>query len=132
MHRIRLKEPWIASLNAEANVVIYSRKFHKPTGVEDQSITLVVHLLPQKDGSLGEALSAYVNGVKVEPNEASSENGLDHLHYFQLQSLALFNTLELRISRTFALTRPVVLESDVPVIPTFGSFVIESVELAIE
>jgi len=132
MHRIRLREPWTSSLNAESGVIIYARKFHKPTGVDKQSITLKIVLIPQEPESPNVFVSVLVNGCKLLAQDPSPEGPVDQALNFQLNRLETFNSLELRISGATALTCPSVPIFGATAIPTFGSFVIESVELQIE
>jgi len=137
MHRIRLREPWTSRLNAESGAIIYARKFHKPTGVDDQPITLKIFLIPQEPESPNVFVAVLVNGCELlamaPSNEASSLGGpVDQALNFQLNHLETFNSLELRISGATALTCPSVPIFGATAIPTFGSFVIESVELQIE
>jgi hypothetical protein len=130
MHRIRLREPWAASLNAELDAIVYARKFHKPTGVEQLAIGLVVSLLPQDIAGTTSSVALLVNGREILARrpEHHSENAM----YFQLTDLLAFNFLELRISIANPTTLPNGMRFDATSIPKFGSFVIETVELQIE
>jgi hypothetical protein len=136
MHRIRLREPWAASLNAESGAIVYARKFHKPTDVNQQSIALQVALLHKKlEGQELEGpetiLAVLLNGRELLA-DLPAENRIDHALHFQLTDLQTFNSLELCISGANGTTGPSGPIFDATSIPTFGSFVIESVELQIE
>ena len=139
MHRIRLREPWKATLNEDASAVVYSRKFHEPTGIEGHSLTLKISLLPRDNQDLGE-ISVVINGFVVErltdhtqiEQPASAQNEPTNCIFFQLGDLQPFNDLEIRISGPVPTIDKHLPSPDATVIPTFGSFVIESVELQIE
>ena len=143
MHFIRLREPWTAGLNAETGALVYARKFHKPTGVDQQSVALKVSLLPQDLGWPGAdaptisewpspTLAVLVNGRKLlAPIQSTEEPSGGALH-FQLSELQAFNSLELHISRLNDITPRFGPIFDASSIPIFGSFVVKSVELQIE
>ena len=132
MHRIRLREPWTANLNAELGAIVYARKFHKPTGVHEQPIFLQVVLLPHVLEEPDIMLAILVNGLALSPQIQATENESHEALRFELKDLQAFNSLELRISGATGKTGPSGPIFGATAIPTFGSFVIESVELAID
>lgn len=123
MHRIRLREPWLAEWDVDSGAIIYTRKFHKPTGCDQQSITLKISLLPH-EGSSEASIVVFVNGVEVEAHAQTPQSAL-----YRLEELPAFNSLQCRIFGLTATNGPAL---DTTVVPIFGSFVIESVELQIE
>ncbi len=138
MHRIRLKNPWTVGLHEESGAVVYGRKFHKPTGTEEQSIALQVALLPQSPEGLPQSLegpttvlAVLVNGRELTAQDEAANHPKGRVLRFQLTDLADFNLLEIRVSIATGITGPI-QKFDTTPIPTFGSFVIESVELQIE
>jgi hypothetical protein len=138
MHVIRLREPWMASIEladtesteeTPTGTLVYSRKFHKPTATDDQAILLRVGLLPATKSLAIANLKVLVNDSEVsaqlpaEPGEGAATES----KRFELVDLAPFNRLELRILNyslddTLAPANP----------PRFGTFVIQSVELEIQ
>ncbi|MDX1927755.1 MAG: hypothetical protein SFV81_14630 [Pirellulaceae bacterium] len=147
MHRIRLREPWSACLTADSTAVVYSRKFHKPTGVELQSVTLQISLTPEilppqiqqvaSAGSCTELVMVKVNGIELLPRteatpQPSTSTIAERLIHYPLGRLEPFNLLEIRVALTIPTTGELGSTLDATPIPTFGSFVIESAELQIE
>lgn len=142
MHRIRLREPWSACLTEDATAVVYSRKFHKPTGIEGQSVTLQISLTPKiltpaSAASCKELVTVSVNGIELLPRaeatpQPSSSTNADHSTCYPLDRLESFNLLEIRVARTIPTTGELGSTLDATLIPPFGSFVIESAELQIE
>jgi len=141
MHVIRLRDPWTAAVvstersasdaTTGASTIVYSRKFHRPTDAEDQSIRLRIAFLPATDPLVTSSLKVMVNGVEAQvlsPLDPLAELGLTAdstvvERYFDLVNLAPFNQLELQI---------VAHKLDSATAPRFGTFVIQSVELQIQ
>lgn len=136
MHRIRLREPWAASLNAQSNTIIYARKFHRPTGVDDSPLSLKITFRPPEPDLVGTLVSVRLNGRELFAQPPSVADPLGQAIVLPLSDLQgdlqAFNSLELWITDTTGLTTQVALIPRVTAIPTFGSFVIESVELQID
>ena len=132
MHQIRLREPWSVATDEVSGAIIYTRKFHKPTGTEDQqTIALRVALLQEDLEGSETILSVRINGQELSPSVQSAETRPQTLH-FPLTDLNEFNTLEVHISGTTGTTGPIRPNLDATAIPIFGSFVIKSVELQID
>jgi hypothetical protein len=135
MHRIRLREPWKASLTDDPPAVVYTRNFHKPTGVAKQSITLCISLHTACPEPRKERMAVILNSVEILAQVSESQvwkTSADNLVLLPLKELEPFNSLQIRItgaSPTIVARGP---DFEASVIPTFGSFVIESVELQIE
>ncbi len=132
MHRIRLREPWKAGWNTESGAIVYTRKFHLPTGAADQAIVLSIALLAEDQAAASPMLSVLVNGRPLAAEVQSTESQLDRALRFRLNELNAFNTVEIHIFRINGITDSNGLEFDAAATPTFGSFVIESVELQID
>ncbi len=132
MHRIRLREPWAASLNAQSNTIIYSRKFHRPTGVDDSSLSLKIFLLPPDPDHVGTLVSVQLNGRELFAQPPSVADQFGQAIVLPLSDLQAFNSLELWITDKTGVTTQGAPIPRVTAIPTFGSFVIESVELQID
>ena len=132
MHRIRLREPWQAGWNTESGAIVYTRNFHLPTGAAAQAIVLSIALLAKDQAAASPMLSVLVNGRLLSAEVQSAESQLDRALRFQLKELNAFNTLEIHISRINGITDSNGMEFDAAATPTFGSFVIESVELQID
>ena len=132
MHRIRLRAPWKATWNAGSLTLVYTRNFHMPTGAEGQAIALEITLLPKDQGGENTILSVLVNGRLLLAEVRSVERETDRVLHFQLNELEKFNFLELRISLINGITGANRPEFETASTPTFGSFVIESVELQID
>ena len=138
MHRIRLRAPWKSSWNAESHAIVYTRNFHTPTGAEGQTIALKITLLAQDQAGANTIQSVLVNGhplsaeAQSAENNTAAENDTDRVLRFPLNELEAYNSLELRVSQTNGITGANGPEFEAASIPTFGSFVIESVELLIE
>ncbi len=131
MHRIRLREPWAASLNAELDTITYSRKFHKPTGLDDRSVTLQIALFPPGIQRGGALVAVHLNGCELLAEASSAENPVGQNLIFRLNKLENFNALELRVTGATTLIDPSSPISHATA-PTFGSFVVQGVELEIE
>jgi len=140
MHVIRLRDPWTAAIvstersasdaTTAASTIVYSRKFHRPTDAEDQSIRLRIVFLPATDPLDISSVKVLVNGAEAHPPplDPLAELGLTAdstvvERYFDLVNLAPFNQLELQI---------VAHKLDSTTAPRFGTFVIQSVELQIQ
>ena len=132
MHRIRLRDPWTASLNVESGAIVYTRNFHRPTGTEDRTLVLGVALLPQALERAGTKLVVTVNGRELLPQGQATDDPIRPGLRFHLDDLKAYNTLQLGISPATGMIGSSGSNCDPTSIPTFGSFVIESVELQIE
>lgn len=142
MHVIRLREPWTASIEladtesteeTPTGTLVYSRKFHRPTGTEDQAIRLRVGLLPATESFVISNLKVLVNDSEVSAQVPAVrpaerlEGAVAESQFFELVDLAPFNRLEIRILNYSLDDTP-----DPANPPRFGSFVIQSVELEIQ
>ncbi len=130
MHVIRLRDPWTVAAersasDAAANLIVYSRKFHRPTDAEGQAIRLRIVFLPTTDRLVSSSLAVLVNEVEVPRSQIKlpGDVGAAEESYFELVDLAPFNKLELQIEHN---------NLDVAIAPRFGTFIIQSVELQIQ
>ncbi len=146
MHRIQLRSPWSARFDSESRAIVYARKFHKPTGTSGQVVYLHIRTQPS-NSSDGCSISIQLNGQPLhaeERSESNSQANFSEANFSQasfsqvgllrvaLTDLKPFNLLEIRIASTIGIdgvNGPIL---DTNAIPPFGSFVIESVELAID
>jgi len=117
MHVIRLRAPWTTTREVESGVLVYARKFHRPTGVAEKVVELCVALLPH-ELPCGFELAVVLNGCPVP----AADRTADEIR-FALAGMLAFNLLELRVDAP---------ELAPGLAPVLGSYGIRSVELQIE
>lgn len=113
MHTIRLRDPWEVRSGEDGRQWVFTRKFHRPTGVELQPVQLAITV------AVGITPILRLNGATLAHD--SVEQTL--LVYPVTNLLLPFNVLELHVSQ------PTDTEN---AIPKFGSSLILAAEMRID